>query len=196
MSAFTLPRLRKLTFGLIIVMFIGVVGWAISSLVSNYFHFQSPTILSPLQKVTIGQPISKQSLSNLPGIKEKTATGSATTSYTYNSFLPLHSSEIVGENNAAVFERIVTPQDPAEPGYVTVSEMKQQYGEPERVITGSKSYGWFINTYIYASKGFAFVANPNTEVVMEIQHFAPTTVDEYKQKFGQDLAEGVAPRGL
>ncbi|PIY94318.1 MAG: hypothetical protein COX78_01550 [Candidatus Levybacteria bacterium CG_4_10_14_0_2_um_filter_35_8] len=80
-----------------------------------------------------------------------------------------------------LFQRVaVSPEYP-----LALSDFTNLYGQPERIIEGPIFYGVGINTYIYAKYGFAIVANPTTNNVLEEQIFSSMTVDNYLQKYKQ-----------
>jgi len=80
-----------------------------------------------------------------------------------------------------LFQRVaVSPKYPLE-----LSGFTNLYGQPEKIVEGPLFYGAGINTYIYAKYGFAVVASPTTNNVLEEQMFPSMTVDNYLQKYKQ-----------
>lgn len=63
------------------------------------------------------------------------------------------------------------------------STYKELYGEPDRVIHGSKFYGEAATISIYGSEGTAVIGNPQTNEVYEEHLFLPMSADEYLVKF-------------
>jgi hypothetical protein len=147
-------------------------------------------VLSPLQKTAVGSAF-PAGLESRPDFLSKQTLPTGGIEYSFQSEIDARPATIVTDKNGTViFERILTPEEPDATGYTLISDFKNKYGEPDRDIGGSHFYEWAIHTYIYASKGFALVGNPNTDEVFEIHNFQPMTVDEYITKFGEDLDPG------
>ena len=72
----------------------------------------------------------------------------------------------------------------------SLSEYLSLFGQPERTFVGSKFYGPSAHIYIYAqTKGFAFIADPKTNTVLETHHFPPMSVEDYIRRFGEDIQQ-------
>jgi hypothetical protein len=109
--------------------------------------------------------------------KEKRSDGSVL--YTFSSGNPQRPNiSIVTSTGNLLFSR------DAEQPLASVSAIITSFGEPERVIKGSKFYGQQANIYIYASAGYAFVGDPNASAIFETHHFPKMSVDDYIKKFG------------
>lgn len=182
--------------GLLVIIIIGVFF-------ATYFSSNSPQTLNPeqptpiqlggeirasgIQKTEIGKTTISQ-IQNIPGI-----TKVSDTQYTLPSELLARPNEILTDKNVAVFERALLPVSSQDPRYKTISEMEKIFGQPDKTAKGSKFYGEFLSTYIYASKGMTFIGNPNTNEVYEIQFFKPMTLDEYISKYGSDIPAAASP---
>lgn len=132
----------------------------------------------------IGQTTEKQ-IQSLPNRKDVKPLPDNTTEYSFPSSYSHLDNTAVTQNQLLIFKKVITalPNTPLP----TISSYTDQYGRPDSEFTGSVNYGRFAKTYIYASKGFAIVGNPNTNEVYEIQTFLPTSVGEYVKRWGQDL---------
>lgn len=142
--------------------------------------------ISPLQLSTIGKTTQDQ-IERLPSQQNKETLKNSDIQYSFPSLIEQRPNQIIIHNNLAVFERIAVPGNPQEKGYAKISEFSKEYGEEDQIIDGSQFFGPFTSTYIYSSKGFAILGNPNTDEVYEIQVFLPTTVEDYSKTYGDDL---------
>ncbi len=140
----------------------------------------APEQISPLQKTIIGKTSDAELKRTLTG----EATGSGEMLYKIPTSIPLTQDQIITKDGVVVFEKINLPVNKSTPGYAKVSDFNAKFGEPEGKLQGSVSYGPFVNTYLYPSKGFAFVGNAYTDEVYELQTFTPMTVEMYKQLYG------------
>lgn len=146
-------------------------------------------IISPLQKTIIGKTTNREA-ENFPGLIGKETLPTGETQYSFFSSLLARPNQVVTRNNLAVFERILIVGDPTQTRYAKISQMTKSFGNPEKIIQGSAYYGPFTSTYIYGNKGFAFIANPNTDEVYELHIFSPMSPDEYQGLYGEDIKEG------
>lgn len=149
---------------------------------------QQVSAITPLQKTNIGKTItedidktysdaSKQTLAN-GGIK-----------YLISSGVNARPDEVVFVNNVAQFERTILIGRQTESNFVKMSAQILKFGPAEKVMKGSKFYGAHMETHIYSSKGLAFIVNPNSDEVYEIQTFTPTTLENYLSNYGEDIHE-------
>lgn len=88
-----------------------------------------------------------------------------------------------GEQNV-VFERSVIAQK-GEP--VLLSDYLELFGQPEKIIKGSRFYGPEAALYFYSARGLAFIANPQTNRVFEIHSFPLIDEATYIKKYGDDI---------
>jgi len=95
---------------------------------------------------------------------------------------------VITENGVVVFKKIVTV-DQQTWQHPPLSSYLGAYGKPEAEFTGSNTYGSRFKTYIFPSKGLAFIGNPVPDELYEIQVFEPTTLEQYRSKWGQDINE-------
>lgn len=152
--------------------------------------------LYPLQKTIIN--ITKESeIKNSPDILKVESLTNETRAYYLKSPVSLsRPNKIITEKGIVKYEQVITDEsDPTSDRYATVSRYKVMLGEPNRVIKGSKYYGNYLNTYIYASKGVSLIGNPSTDEVFEIQSYSPTTVEKYIENYGSDIDLNPAPGG-
>lgn len=153
---------------------------------------QQPKI-SILQKTEIGKTISLE-IDKYPNIEKKESLSNGDTKYSLTSHLiPRPNIILTNKQGVAEFESILIPSDPNTAGYVKISELLQRYGQPEKTIAGSRFYDWIAKTFIYPSKGIAFIGNPNTDEVFEIHAFQPTTLGSYIEQYGSDLDPNATP---
>lgn len=144
--------------------------------------------VAPTQK-TIIERTTEQEVKKLSHIEDVSVLSDGSIRYTFASPLVTRKNEVIVRNEKVIFERILVPENSREPGFITISEYKKQYGEPQRIIRGSHFYGNFIETFIYADKGFAFIGNSVTDEVFEVHTFAPTSVENYIVQYGSDINE-------
>lgn len=156
------------------------------------FNRPSPTpsarLIKPYDQLKTLIGITKEEqLPNFSNFKNKTTLPDNKVQYNYESLLPSRNDIVITDNGVAVFERLVTVTSNYE--HPRLSHFRSKYGEAEREIAGSTHYGALEKVYIYASRGFALVANPFTEEVDEIHYFLPTAIDKYISAWGQDIKE-------
>jgi hypothetical protein len=153
-----------------------------------------PTItVTPLQKVIIGKTTTEEFDRSDYKPENKISLPQNSQKYILNSPLNTRPSEIVFEDNIATFERIIIIGNPTASGFDKISQFLRQYGPAEKIIKGSKFYGRDMLTYIYANKGFVFIANGFSDQVLELQTFQPTTIDQYIKTYGEDIMENNTP---
>lgn len=124
-------------------------------------------------------------MQTIEGLKNKEPQPDGTTKITFDSPNPDRPNVLIGEEatDKILFERSVISQD-GKP--ITLSEYLNAYGEPERVISGTQSYGAETNLYIFAGRGIAFIANQTTDRVLELHTFPVMTTESYLQKFSNE----------
>lgn len=143
--------------------------------------------LTPLSRVRIGRQVTTSQLESLPKFKSKESLPNGATQYNYESYNAIRPDVIQTRDGIVVYERIETPAYPEQKGFAKISEYKNKYGEPEKMIMGSRFFGELMVTYIYATKGFALVGNSYTDEVFEVQLFKPIPIETYLQLFGTDI---------
>ena len=154
---------------------------------------QSPEPIVPaLQKSIIGKTPESEVDKN-PGFLRKESLNDGRTKYVFESPLTVRPNEIITRDGRVVYEKALTPSNPSSQGYTTVSEMINQYGQPEKLIKGSKFYGWGLDQYIYASKGFSFVGNSYNDEVYEFGFFGPMSIENYVGRYGDDITDNASP---
>lgn len=149
-----------------------------------------------LQKTIINNTKDSE-IQGLPDVIKTETLPNNTKEYLLNSPASLsRPNKIITQNGIVRYEQIITDEtNPASVTYATISRYKNVFGNPEKAIKGSRYYGSFMNTYIYASRGFALIGNPYTDEVFEVQTFVPTIVDKYIENYGQDIDLMPAPGG-
>lgn len=182
----TIPTKTKiLILGLLLVIL-----FTTTLLVSNFFK-EDRTVtkrgrIFPLQKTLIGQSIDRTTGGKLD-IKNQEATEDGRLIFSLNSQNPLRADQVITKDDKVIFERIYIPESKSDPNHLLISTVIAKYGQPEKIFKGSRLWGHFVTTYIYSGKGVAFIGNPNTDEVYELQIFEPVSVEEYIQKYGDDI---------
>lgn len=135
-------------------------------------------------KSDINKPLNNSLLEG-PDLKKTTPLSDNQVEYSFISSLPARDNLIITKGDKVIFERAITnPEANILPKF---DSYFQKYGKPEAEVKGSKFYGEFQTTYIYASKGFALIANPFTMEIDEVHTFASMSVDDYIKIWGQDI---------
>lgn len=151
---------------------------------------QSSEKLNQLLRSVIGVTTDDDILKMDPILKKDVPDGKE---YSFLSPLNDRPDIVVTKNGKASFEREILPLEVNSAGHALISKLEEKLGKPDQIVKGSKNYSWDASTYIYANKGVAFIGQQDT--VFEIQTFAPMSVNEYIQQYGQDLNPGVqAPK--
>lgn len=140
---------------------------------------------SPFQKTVIGNTTEQAVVSTIK-ISTKEVLPDGSTKYQMPSVNPLQPDEIISKNGVVVYEKTSTFTN-ADGGFPSMASFAQVFGKPDEEIQGSAFYGPFAKTYIYATKGFALIANPNTDEVYEVQRFLPQSAASYKSVYGKDI---------
>lgn len=149
---------------------------------------QSPTTSFLFQKSIIGKT-TPTDIEKAYQVKDKRTLANSDLEYSLDSKLQARPDQIIFHNNLAQFERTVVLGKTNASNYLKISDQIIKYGPAEKIIRGSKFYGYFRDTYIYATRGFAFIANTNADEIFEIQLFNPTSLDNYLSKYGDDIQE-------
>lgn len=149
---------------------------------------QSSTLILSAQKSVIGKTTKQELLDTHPNTKEQVL-ANGDTKFTIDSSMKSRSNEVIFRNDVAIFERAVIPETQRDAGLSKLSDQTLKFGPTEKAIKGSKFYGSYAETHIYASKGFAFIASPMGDEIYELQTFIPTTIEKYLSKYGEDIKE-------
>ncbi len=156
----------------------------------------SSTFISPLQIAETGKKLTKEPDEIYDLIQEKKVLDNGSTVYTFSSLVAARSDQLItNSQNVVIFERVLTPEYASDEGYATITDYMNQFGKPERTIRGSTFYGWYAQTYIYASQGFTFIGNPNTDEIYEFHKYTPMTIERYISTYGEDISTNAAPAG-
>lgn len=145
--------------------------------------------ISPFQKTIIGKT-SAQDIETKYDIQNKQLLDNGDIQYSIKSKLDARPDQIIAHDNLAQFERTITVGS-SDPIKLTAQIIK--LGPAEKAVKGSSFYGAHMDTYIYASKGLALIANTYADEVYEIQTFPPTSVDNYLNLYGTDIKETTTP---
>lgn len=148
--------------------------------------------LSPLQKTIVGKTTDGE-VEKLPNLQKKETLPDSSTKYTFSSQLTSRPNEIITHDGLVSFEKALLPLEPGKGGYAKASDYINVLGQPEKIIKGSRYWGWNVSTYIFASKGVTLTINSYANLVYEISFFKPTTIDDYIQKYGQDISPQLSP---
>lgn len=66
------------------------------------------------------------------------------------------------------------------------SQFIEKYGQPEKELYNSHSQAGF-SVFVFAQKGVAITADSNSEIVLEVWYFSPTTLEDFLSTLGKDL---------
>lgn len=122
----------------------------------------------------------KGDLEGIPNIETQLADG--TTKYTYESTNPNRPNEIIVENGTIIYQRSLVNNK-------YIYHYTNTMGAPDYVFQSSKFYGSNTMTYVYLDEGTAFVADAKTTLVKEQLSFKPTSLEQFKEKYAQDVAD-------
>ncbi len=75
-----------------------------------------------------------------------------------------------------------------------LNDYVNKYGTPEKEYFGEHATTGY-KTYVWATKGLAVVAGSADGIIYEVWYFAPTTLEDFKLKFGQRLSEQLDVKG-
>lgn len=142
--------------------------------------------------IKIGETTSED-IKKLPELKSEQVKGNLT-EFSFKS-ARFNDNTVITENNIVVFKKIITI-DPDTWQHPPLSSYLSAYGSSEAEFTGSNLYGPVFKTYVYPSKGLAFIGNPFPDELYEIQVFEPTTLEVYRSKWGTDINETPAREEL
>jgi hypothetical protein len=115
---------------------------------------------------------------NVPLSRTPQADGSI--KYTYASLQPSRPNEITVKDTIVVAKRTVVTQK-------YIYNYTNTLEAPDYTFIGSKFYGPNTTTYVYLNKGIAFVADSDSTMVKEQLVFQPTSLEDFKQKYGGDI---------
>jgi hypothetical protein len=147
---------------------------------------EDPTFKS-YQQTVIGKTTSKD-IQNFAGLVKIEDLGSNRQLFFFTSADALRDNLIETKNGIAIYKRVVSITSD-DYDIARFSPYLAEYGKPEAEFTGSGRYGPLYKTYVYPERGFAFIVNPATDAVYEIQSFVSTTLEQYLLNWGQDIKE-------
>ena len=70
----------------------------------------------------------------------------------------------------------------------TVSDVKKEFGEPKDVLYGPRYTAGF-NLYVYPKNGIAYVGQNESDVLLEVWYFPPTTLEDFNMRFAPKYTE-------
>lgn len=150
-------------------------------------------LIRKYSKTFVGSTPEKDVLA-YPGLIKQEKINSNTNLFIFSGPFAYRNNEIITRNGVVVYEKSVTTDYSLH--HPSILDFLNQYGPAEKEIVGSRKYGRFAKTYIYASKGFAFIGNPSTDEVDEFQTFLPTTIEEYFKNWGKDIDPNIQGEGI
>ena len=131
-----------------------------------------------------GNTFSSNDLSDVKADKTILADGSV--QYTYDSGTPNRPDMIIVKDGIIIFQRT--------PVYkTTIDDYKRFYKNPQYTAKGSRFWGQNTVTYIFLSKGFAFAGDTTTNQTVEQMYFKPVSLNEFKQKYAEDIIGDITP---
>lgn len=146
--------------------------------------------ISSLEKTVIQQTTDEQIISSF-NVQSSVSSRSGIKTYFLSSVNPLSPDEIKTQNGKTIFEKTSTfTTSPG--GTPSLQVVLSSFGIPEEVLQGNKFFGDFANSYLYPSKGFVIIANPNTSEIYEILHFTPMAHQQFDILYGV-YVEALAP---
>lgn len=128
---------------------------------------------------------SPKNLEEDPTFIKKSSLRNGNILYEFSSPDNLVHDEVITKHGTVIYEKVITVDSYAK--HPTISSYKKTYGDPQAIKRGSKTLGSFMTFFIYASKGITLLGNPFTDEVYQIQTYAPMTVNEYIQLWGDDI---------
>jgi hypothetical protein len=162
------------------------------SIPGDEFEFLSENAASRIiatQRSTIGQPFDV-SAPEVARLEPKAEEQDGQTVYTFRSSDASRPNQIREQDKKVVFERIVTPSNPGQLGYETVSFFLSRYGKPELEAPGKALHGVPMTVYVFADKGFSFLGDQSTNTIAEVHVFESMSVDDYRRLWGSEAGVG------
>ncbi len=181
----TSTKLLAVATALMIVVLFSFVAFNNSTSTPTSTPLPLPQKLNVIQRGIPNVPIGN--IEPQLNLVSKEASSDGSIVYNIQSGNPMRPDQLITKDGIVLFERIYIPEEPSDPGYMTLTEVEEKYGPAELVEQGSVFWGGFFKTYIYASKGYAFIANPHTKEVFEMHTFIPQSGDDYKKLYGADI---------
>lgn len=120
---------------------------------------------------------------DLVGLQKKEALPDGTEKYSLKSPDQSHTNTLITKDEQVVFQKSVRPKNFGE----TVMNYTESYGDPEKTLDMESSLTPNARIYIYASRGFAFLADKQTNEVLIQYTFQPMTPDEFISKYKNEL---------
>lgn len=175
-----------------LAVLLGIIVAASAIGAGVYLTRQVLAPLAPLGSQTISldfltsDQLTLENIERSPLLKSKKLLPDGSSEYLLTSYLLGRDSKVIAKDGQILFRRLINFTSDNKP-LPKFSGYQKKLGDPEEIITGSKYYGYNIHTYIYPNKGYSLVGNPQTDEIFELQRFTPTTLDDYKTKWTEDL---------
>lgn len=128
--------------------------------------------------------ITEQNLQNSANLLNKRILPDGSTEYTVKSKFASRDNILIIKDKVFLFKREITINDKLI--HPKLTDYLKTYGNPDKILTGSKFFGPYQKFYLYPAKGFVLSANPGTDEIDEIYSFVPTTEENFLQKWGED----------
>lgn len=128
--------------------------------------------------------ITEQNLQNSSNVLNKQTLPDGSTEYTVKSKFASRHNILIIKDNVFLFKREITVNENLV--HPKLTDYLKTYGNPHKILTGSKFFGPYQKFYLYPEKGFVLSANPGTDEIDEIYSFVPTTEEDFLQKWGED----------
>lgn len=165
---------------------------------NDQYPTQSPRSSNPLVSPTVTPNTGKQVNLYEPGITwsptrfaegdlegisfTKAPLPDGSTKYTFESTNPNRPNEIIVRNGIITYQRNVINNK-------YIYHYTNTMGAADFVFQSSRFYGPNTSIYVYLEEGTAFVADASTTLVKEQLSFQPTSFEEFKEKYGEDIAD-------
>jgi hypothetical protein len=106
-----------------------------------------------------------------------------TNTLNYKSSAAVKTNDVIMQGDTVkLIKEVVTLEDNK-----NVSDIKDQYGEPEYMLYGPRQEASFY-LYIYPEKGIAYIGSEDQTTLLEIWYFAPTTIEQFKVSIAPDYS--------
>ncbi len=112
----------------------------------------------------------------------KTQLPEGETKYSFPSSTPNRPNEIIVKDGVIIYQRAIVTDK-------YIYNYTNSLGAADYNYQSSRFYGSNTQTYVYLKEGTAFVADADTTLVKEQLTFEPVTLEEFKQKYAEDIAD-------
>ncbi len=120
---------------------------------------------------------------NFRGVQKREVLKDGRVKYVVESINPARPDIFITDKSGiVVYKRTIAPNSS-----VSLTEFVKLYGQAKWIFKGSVFYGVNSVMYIYADRGFAFVASSQSNVIQENISFIPMRIEDYVNKYGDDI---------